>query len=80
VHIYLPTPLHAQLRHRALDEDLTVKDAAVAAIEAWVTPGEREAQVVRQVLAILDLRLSRAETGERILALANLSTSGTMGT
>jgi hypothetical protein len=58
INILVPSALHKQLRHQALDQGVMMKDAVVAAIEAWVTPGGREAQVraqaIRQVLAILD--------------------------
>jgi hypothetical protein len=53
---------------------MSMKAAVIAALEAWVVPGAREAQtraqVVTEVLAVLDLRLSRSDTGERIQALA----------
>jgi hypothetical protein len=58
INILVPNALHKQLRHRALDEGVMMKDAVVAAIEAWVTPDAREAQVraraIQQVLDLLD--------------------------
>lgn len=69
VHTPMPTALHRQLRLRAMGQDMAMKDATIAAVEAWVAPGEREAQIVRQVLAILDQSLSKPETKARIEAL-----------
>lgn len=41
INVLLPGALHRQLRQRALNEDLTVKDATIAAIEAWVAPAAK---------------------------------------
>lgn len=70
----VPIALHKQLWHRSFDEGLTLRAAVVAAIEAWVTPAERDAQVrgqaIDQALAILDQPgLTRAETQARVAAL-----------
>jgi hypothetical protein len=42
IRIPVPTVLHARLRHRAFDEGLPMKDAVIAAIEAWVVPARRQ--------------------------------------
>jgi hypothetical protein len=60
VHVRIPVPmaLHKQLRLRAFAQDMSMKDAVLAAIEAWVAPGEQEvraqARGARQVLDLFD--------------------------
>lgn len=71
INVLVPSNLHKQLRHKALDEGVMMKDAVVEAIEAWVTPGEREAQVIRQVLVIFDQSNDKAKARAQIQALAS---------
>jgi hypothetical protein len=67
INIRVPMALHRQLRLQALRQDMMMKDAVVAAIEAWVAPAKRQgsalpvdqmrAQGGQEVLAILDRAL-----------------------
>jgi hypothetical protein len=58
IRVPLRTALHKRLRLKAFDQGLTLKAATIAAIEAWVAPEAREAQVraraIQQVLDLLD--------------------------